>query len=73
MMTYRDLLYPWCIIQHLPRMQRLNVARFRRQSDALEHLRALKRLNSRGDYEIVFDPLVEASVVMPEKSSRVQR
>lgn len=72
-MSYRDLLYPWCIVQHLPNLQRSQIARFRRRNDADEHLRALKRLNSSGDYEIVFDPIVEMLITPPQKLSRVQR
>jgi hypothetical protein len=55
-MSYRDRLSPWCIIQHLPKMQRSAVARFRKRNDAEAHLRALQRLNPAQRYEIVFDP-----------------
>ncbi|OUC15490.1 MAG: hypothetical protein B0A82_05950 [Alkalinema sp. CACIAM 70d] len=53
--SYRDLLSPWCIVQHLPNCQRLTVARFRKRNDASEHLKVLRRLNSQGAYEIVFE------------------
>ncbi len=72
-MTYRDLLYPWCIIQQLPKMQRSTIARFRRRNDAFEHLRVLKRLHSSSHYEIVFDPLVEMSILEQQTLSQVQR
>lgn len=54
-MTYRDSLSPWCIIQHLPKMQRVIIARFRKRNDAEAHLRVLKRLNAT-PYELLFDP-----------------
>ncbi|MFB2982876.1 hypothetical protein [Microseira sp. BLCC-F43] len=34
--TYRAKLYPWRIIRHLPNMQRITVARFRRRNEALD-------------------------------------
>ena len=55
-MTYRDSLSPWCIIQHLPKMQRVIIARFRKRNDAEAHLRILKRLNATLTYELLFDP-----------------
>jgi len=55
-MTYRDSLSPWCIIQHLPKMQRIIIARFRKRNDAEDHLRILKRLNPTITYELLFDP-----------------
>jgi hypothetical protein len=54
-MTYRDSLSPWCIIQHLPNMQRAIIARFRKRQDTEEHLRLLQRLNSTVAYELIFD------------------
>jgi hypothetical protein len=54
-MSYRDRLSPWCIIQFLPNMQRLVLARFRKRNDAEAHLRALRRLNPTQHYEIGFD------------------
>ena len=60
-MTYRDSLSPWCIIQHLPKMQRVIIARFRKRNDAEAHLRILKRLNATLTYELLFDPPCESS------------
>lgn len=54
-MSYRNALSPWCVIQHLPNMQRLIIARFRKRNDAEAHLNTLKRLNPAIRYEIVFD------------------
>ena len=53
--AYSQQLHPWCIIQHLPEMQRRVVARFRRRNDADAHLRALHRLAPLAEYAIVFD------------------
>lgn len=54
-MSYRNALSPWCIIQHLPKMQRVVIARFRKRNDAEDHLRTLKRMNPEQAYEILFD------------------
>lgn len=56
-MTYREKLALWCIIQHLPKMQRLVVERFRKRNDASECLKVLRRLNPAHQYEIIFDPI----------------
>lgn len=61
-MTYRDRLSPWCIIQHLPKMQRLVVDRFRKRNDASECLKVLQRLNPMIRYEIIFDPIEESTL-----------
>jgi hypothetical protein len=53
--TYRERLYPWCIIRHLPNMQRLTVARFRRRNEAEDHLRVLRRLIPNADLAVIFD------------------
>lgn len=55
-MSYRNALSPWCIIQHLPKMQRVIVARFRKRNDAEAHCKTLNRLNPAIRYEIIFDP-----------------
>ncbi|KAM3090198.1 hypothetical protein ACKFKG_30600 [Phormidesmis sp. 146-35] len=52
--NYRDRLSPWCITQHLPKMQRIVVVRFRRRNDAREYLRVLNQLNETAIYEIVW-------------------
>ncbi|MGV0028623.1 hypothetical protein [Phormidesmis priestleyi] len=56
-MTYRNQLSPWCIIQKLPNLQNIAVVRLRRRPEVEDYLKALKRLNPQGDYEIIFDPL----------------
>ncbi|MBF2037443.1 MAG: hypothetical protein IGR92_18680 [Leptolyngbyaceae cyanobacterium T60_A2020_046] len=53
--AYNQQLHPWCIIQHLPEMQRRVVARFRRRNDADAHLKALHRLSPLAQYTIIFD------------------
>ncbi len=53
--VYQQQLYPWCIIQLLPEMQRRVVARFRRRNDADAHLRVLRQ-QAQLRYTIVFDP-----------------
>ena len=60
-MTYRERLSPWCIVRHLPKMQRLVVGRFRKRNEATEFLRVLRRLNSTMQYEIIFDPIDEVT------------
>jgi hypothetical protein len=56
--TYRDRLYPWCVIRHLSNMQRLTVARFRRRNEALEHLQVLQRLMPTTNHAVIFDAIV---------------
>jgi hypothetical protein len=55
-MTYRTLLYPWCIVRLLPQFQRATVARFRGRSQAENHLKVLRRLMPTAAFVIVFDP-----------------
>ncbi|MGB3788408.1 MAG: hypothetical protein WA949_10385 [Phormidesmis sp.] len=54
---YQQQLHPWCIVQHLPKMQQRTVARFRRRNDADEHLRVLRWLIPSAQYAVVFDSL----------------
>lgn len=54
--AYRQQLYPWCIVQHLPNMQNHIVTRFRRRNDADDHLRVLRQRAPRIQYAIVFEP-----------------
>jgi len=42
-MTYKNKLYPWCIVRHLPNSQRRVVCRLRSHSDAEGHLQVLRR------------------------------
>ncbi|MEM8503367.1 MAG: hypothetical protein AAF716_09470 [Cyanobacteria bacterium P01_D01_bin.1] len=53
---YQRKLYPWCLVQHLPKMQNRTVARFRRRNDADAHQRILRQLIPLAQYTIVFDP-----------------
>jgi hypothetical protein len=54
-MNYKQQLYPWVIYRHLPNLQRLAVARFRRRNDAEEHLRIIKRLLPQAEFAIAFE------------------
>lgn len=56
--TYRDKLHPWCVIRHLPNLQRLTVARFRHRNEALDHLQALQRLMPDARHIVIFDAIV---------------
>lgn len=56
-MTDRDGLSPWCIVRLLPKMQRIVVCRCRKRNHAVEHIRALQRLNRAAVYEVIFDPV----------------
>ena len=53
---YQQRLHPWCIIRHLPQMQRLTVCRFRRCREAEAHLSILRQLTPDAAYIIIFDP-----------------
>ncbi|MDY6784057.1 MAG: hypothetical protein SW833_16170 [Cyanobacteriota bacterium] len=53
-LTYRERLQPWCVVRHLPNLQRLTVARFSRRSDAEGYLRALRRLMPTANHVVVF-------------------
>lgn len=55
-MTYRDSLYPWCIIRLLPDLQRVLIQRFHRRGNAEAYLEALKQLLPDTPHIIVFDP-----------------
>jgi hypothetical protein len=54
-MAYNNLLNPWCIIRQLPNNHSLCIVRFRRRSDAEDHLQILQRKNPTASYEITFD------------------
>ncbi|HBY75615.1 MAG TPA: hypothetical protein DEG47_01055 [Cyanobacteria bacterium UBA11148] len=54
-MTYKKQLFPWCIIRHLPKMQRIVVCRYRRRSDAESHLQILRQLMPTLSLTIIFD------------------
>lgn len=63
-MSYKDRLYPWCIIRHLPKSQNMVVGRLRRRNDAEEHLRILKQLMPHASFSIIFDPMLESAEAM---------
>jgi hypothetical protein len=54
-MTYKNKLYPWCIVRHLPNHQRRVVCRLRSRSDAEGHLQVLRRFMPTLDFTILFD------------------
>jgi len=54
--SYRSRLSPWCIVYHLPKMQRQIIARHRKRTDAEDHLRLLRQLSPSQTYELMFDP-----------------
>lgn len=58
-MTYKNQLYPWCIIRQLPNMQRCVVCRLRNRSDAEGHLQILRRLMPNLKFTIIFDTTPE--------------
>lgn len=62
--TYREKLYPWNVVRHLPNMQRITVARFRQRNDALEHLQVLRRLIPNANLTVIFDMTVTNTDVL---------
>lgn len=70
--TYREKLYPWTIVRHLPNMQRITVARFRRRNDALDHLQALRQLIPNADMTVMFDAPVTNTDVLNSTSMHNQ-
>ncbi len=59
--SYQQRLHPWLIIQQLPHMQHLTVARFRKRPEAEAYLKALQRLTPDASYQIMFDPPDDSS------------
>lgn len=53
--TYRNRLHPWCVIRHLPNMQRLTVARLRSRNEAEAYLQTLQRLMPTFHHVVIFD------------------
>lgn len=60
-MTYKDKLFPWCIINPRPGLHTRIVGRFRSRSDAEGHLQLLRRLIPHLHFEIMFDVPIEHS------------
>jgi hypothetical protein len=56
--TYRDKLKPWCVIRHLPNMQRLTVARLRSRNDAEAYLQTLRQLMPTANHTVIFDATI---------------
>jgi hypothetical protein len=57
-MSYRDRLYPWYIIRHLPDAKSMVVGRLRRRNEAEAHLQILKQLMPKASFSIIFDPML---------------
>jgi hypothetical protein len=55
MLSYRELLSPWCIIRSFPNCRTVIVTRFRRRSDAEAQLHILHRLLPTVPLSIMFD------------------
>ena len=69
-MTYKEQLSPWCIIRHLPKMQRIVVARFRRRNDAEDHLRLLQQMMPDVEYKVIYEPLVDKADAIAQSYSQ---
>ncbi len=66
-MTYKDLLYPWCIVRPLANLSTAPLDRFRSLGDAEARLRVLRRLMPTVTHKIVFDRMEPAA--QPENPS----
>ena len=66
-MNYRERLHPWAVIQLLPKMQRVVRGRFRNQSNADGHLKALRRYIPEGNFVVIFDPPTLKTINDPEE------
>jgi len=55
-MPYDQRLQPWVVVLLLPKMQRVDVARFHNFSDAEGYAQVMRRLNPDRTYEVMFDP-----------------
>ncbi|WP_416666207.1 hypothetical protein [Egbenema bharatensis] len=55
-MTYGDRLRRWVVVRLLPKMQRVDVARFYHCSDAEGYVQVLRQLDPEHQYEVMFDP-----------------
>ena len=55
-MAYHSRLKPWVVVLLLPKMQRLDVARFHSFSDTDGHAQVLRRLQPDREYVVMFEP-----------------
>jgi hypothetical protein len=53
---YGDRIQRWVVVRLLPKMQRVDVARFYRFSDAEGYAQALRQLCPDDTFEVMFDP-----------------
>jgi hypothetical protein len=65
-MSYKEQLSPWCIIRHLPNLQRIAVARFRRRNDAENHLQLIRQMCPNVSFSIIFDPMLDSATATTE-------
>jgi hypothetical protein len=72
-MTYREQLTPWCIIRHLPNLQRIVVGRFRRRNDAEDHLRLIRQMCPNVPFSIVFDLPLDSDSVFAQRAASISR
>jgi hypothetical protein len=61
---------PWCVVRHLPNLQRLVVARFHRESDADGYLQVLRRLLPAVTHIVVYDATNELADLVEERGDR---
>ena len=71
-MTYREQLTPWCIIRHLPNLQRITVGRFRRRNDAEDHLRLIRRMCPNVPFSLIFDLLLYSAKTTAERKQSAE-
>lgn len=54
-MTYRDRIQRWLVVRLLANMQRVVIARYAKKSDADGYVQALRRLEPRSKFVVIFD------------------
>jgi hypothetical protein len=65
-MSYRDQLYPWCIIFTSQEDEKTTVQRFRQRDHAEAHLKILQHITPYGKFGIIFDRSSEDSISSAE-------
>ena len=66
-MTYQNKLRPWCIVQQLPEMKRVNIDRFRHYQDADARAKFLCEKTPNASFVVLFAP--DAPVVADAAAS----
>ena len=54
-MNYREKLNNWAVVRLLPKMQRVVVERFRKESDADGYVKILRQLQPDSEFIVMFD------------------